>query len=54
MCGRPLDDWADIAYVDVLFTFGEYGACRRGVGLILRMSHCSREVKCQQGDTPGI
>ena len=26
----------------------------RGVGLILRMSHYSIEVKCQQCDTPGI
>ena len=30
MCGRPLDHWADIAYVDVLFTFGECGACFSG------------------------
>ena len=30
MCGRPLDDWADIAYVDLLFTFGECGACSSG------------------------
>ena len=50
--------------VDVLFTCGEYGFNSLGswsyvkewVWNLVRKSmlHCFREVKCQQGDPPGI
>ena len=63
MCGTPLDDWANGDYVDALFTSGECGFCsleswsysKEWVNLGTKsMWHCSREIKCQQGDTPGI
>ena len=62
--GSPLDDRANGDYVDDLFTCGECGfsslgscsyfkewVCNLGTKSML---HCVREVKCQQGDTPGI
>ena len=63
VCGAPLGDWVNRGYVDVSFTCGECGFCSLGslsyskkwvkVGT-KSMWHCSGEVKCQQGDTPGI
>ena len=63
MCGALLDDWVNVGYV-VLFTCCEFGfsslensSCSKELVWNLgarSMLHCFREVKCQQGDTPGI
>ena len=61
MCGAPLDDWAN-GYV--LFTCGEcafssleswYYSEERVRDLVTKsMLNCFREMRCQQGDSPGI
>ena len=63
MCGAPLDDWINGGYV-VLFSCREFGFSSLGSWSYSKewvwnlgarsMLHCFREVKCQQGDTPGI
>ena len=62
--GASLDDWFNGGYVDVLFTYGEFGFSSLGSwsysneqvwNLGTRsMLHCFMEVKCQQRDTLGI
>ena len=59
-------DWANVnsGYVDVLFRCGESGfsslenwSCfeARTWDLVIKsMLDCFKEVRCQQGDTPGI
>ena len=64
MYGASLDDWFNGGYVDVLFTYGEFGFSSLGSwsysneqvwNLGTRsMLHCFMEVKCQQRDTLGI
>ena len=63
VCGAPLDDWVNGGYVDVLFKCGECGFRSLGSWSYSKewvklgtksMWHCYREIKCQQGDTPGI
>ena len=58
--GAPLDHCAKGGYVDVLFMCGECGFCSLGILSYSKewvklgtkgMYHCSKEVKCQQGDT---
>ena len=64
MCEAYSDDWVNGGYVDVLFTcaecsFGSLGSWSYFHEWIWNlgtknMLHCFREVKYQQGNTPGI
>ena len=59
VCGAPLDDWVNGGYTDVLLPCGVCGfssleSWSYSEERIWDLVHCFREVRFQQGDTPGI